>query len=63
MEECYKTRGKYFGMVSGLEYPKSEVQEINGQCWHCHGVGMPVIEVGEIEGDTRVHGGYPGVKD
>lgn len=59
MEEVYKKGSKYFGMSSGLMYPKDEVQEINGSCWHGHGVGTPVIEVAEIDKDTRLHHGYP----
>jgi hypothetical protein len=60
MEEVFKAHSNKFFGTSGREYPKDEVQEVNGQFWHCHGVGMPVIEVGELEdGDTRMHSGYP----
>jgi hypothetical protein len=60
MEQVYKKGSKYFGMSSGLMYTKEEVGEVNGDYWHCHPSGMPVIEVAELEGyDTRTHGGYP----
>lgn len=60
MEQVYKKGSKFFGMSSGLQYTKDEVGEVNGDFWHCHPSGMPVIEVAEIEGyDTRTHGGYP----
>lgn len=35
MEEVYKTGSHYFGMSSGLQYTKDEVEEKNGQYWHC----------------------------
>lgn len=61
MEEVFKVKGRYFG-TSGREYPKQDVYEVNECYWHCHGVGMPVVEVNELEsgGDTRLHEGYPG---
>lgn len=61
MEAVYKKGSKFFGMTSGLMYTPDEVHETHDGCyWHEHGVGMPVIEVGELEGkDTRTHGGFP----
>ena len=64
MEQVYKKGSKFFGMASGLQYDKDDVQDINGCYWHCHPVGMPVTEVMELPDndgypDTRVHGGYP----
>lgn len=61
MEAVYKNKNGFWGMSSGLKYPEAEVHETHEGCyWHAHGVGQPVVEVGEVDGkDTRTHGGYP----
>lgn len=60
MEQVYKNKNGFWGMSSGLKYSKDEVHEAHPGCyWHGHGHGQPVIEVAEVEGDTRVHGGFP----
>jgi len=61
MEQVYKNKNGFWGMSSGLKYTSEEVHETHPGCyWHSHGVGMPMVEVGELEGkDTRTHGGFP----
>ncbi len=61
MEKVYRKGSKFFGMSSGLQYTRDQVHEAHPGCyWHGHGHGMPMVEVGEVEGkDTRTHGGFP----
>lgn len=53
MEEIYKKGGKYFSMQTGRQISPKHVEKIGPFNWHCHSVGMPVVEVAEYEESTR----------
>jgi hypothetical protein len=49
MEKVYKTRGKYFGMSTGLQLEKKWVEETSPGCYWSKDVRRPVQPVQEIE--------------
>ncbi len=53
MEEVYKKGSKYFSMQTGRQIDPKHVEKVGPFQWHCHGVGMPVVEVAEYEYNTR----------
>lgn len=54
MEAIYKKKeGVYFSMQTGRQINPKHVEEIGPFCWHCHGNGYPVVEVGEYEDNHR----------
>ena len=53
MEEVYKKGSRYFSMQTGRELSAEHVEQVGPFYWHCHGIGMPVVEVAEYEENTR----------
>ena len=56
MEELYRKGSRYFGMTTGREIPKENVEERNGFYWDAPRHGIPMVEVEESPSDPHCGG-------